>query len=131
MQVRFTGPIPAPEGLPFLAGQLGGGLVEISGSAETLDRAHNAFRRPDPHAPLEEVTNASSLRVVIDLADEEKILAVQAGGVTGRTLHPHLDDQLGAWAKGDKRLFWWFSEEKIREHSAAVLTLKPGAATRR
>ena len=70
------------------------------------------------------VDNATSVRVVVDLADDEKVFGVLAGGVTGRTLHPHLADQVADWA-GDGERYWWFSEARARENAVAELRLIP------
>lgn len=125
LQVRFEGPLPAPAAWEGVAAPLGLRYVRISGSSETLDRAHTAFFRPDPDSPLEAVDSAASLRLVVDLADQEKVAATLAGGVTGRTMHPHLDDQIAVWRRPDATNYWWFSEEKIKERAVATLTLTP------
>lgn len=125
LKVRFSGPVPAPEDLGAAAAPLGARKVEIQGSPEALDRAHFLFFRPDPESPLEEVDNAASLRMIADLADDEKVMATLAGGVVGRTLHPHLADQVDDWARYGRTRYWWFSEAKIREHAVSELRLVP------
>lgn len=125
LKIRLDGPAPAPPGFEFAAAPLGYRLLEMSGSAETLDRAHTKFFRPDERSPLEAIDSAASIRMVADLADDEKIVATLAGGVTGRTLHPHLDDQLPAWSSAERSLYWWFSPRKIRENTVTELTLTP------
>ncbi|MEL6980050.1 MAG: penicillin acylase family protein [Pseudomonadota bacterium] len=125
LKIRLDGPIPAPAGYEFAAGPLGHRLMSLSGSAETLDRAHNDFFPPDPDQPLEAVSSAASLRIVIDLADDEKIQATIAGGVTGRTLHPHLDDQLAVWARTDAANTLWFAPDAVRANAATRLILTP------
>ncbi len=68
------------------------------------------------------VTVSASLRMVADLSDEDKVLAVLPGGVCGRLFHPHTKDQIEAFMNGEK-LYWWFSDKAIKEHSRTILTL--------
>ena len=67
---------------------------------------------------------SASLRMVVDLGDPDKVLAVLPGGVTGRTLHPHFNDQLASFMSGEK-VYWWFSDEAVAEHAAHILVLQP------
>jgi penicillin amidase len=62
--------------------------------------------------------------MVADLHDPDKVLAVLPGGVAGRLFHPHTEDQIEPFMTGDK-VYWWFSDEAIREHATAVLELVP------
>jgi penicillin amidase len=64
--------------------------------------------------------------MVADLADEDKVMAVLSGGVTGRVFHPHATDQIGAFMNGEK-MYWWFSDREIANHTRSVLTLTPTA----
>jgi penicillin amidase len=68
----------------------------------------------------------ASLRMVADLADPDKVMAVLPGGVAGRLFHPHAQDQVDAYMNGTP-LYWWFSDRAIKEHAKSSLTLKPGA----
>ncbi len=100
----------------FGKGFLGGGSYPAPGSCETLYRGIYDFKEPFG------VTVSASLRMVADLSDEDKIIAVLPGGVCGRLFHPHTKDQIEAFMNGDK-VYWWFSDKAIKEHSRAVLTL--------
>ena len=62
--------------------------------------------------------------MVTDLGDDEKIIAVLPGGVTGRLFHPHTKDQINAFVNGEK-LYWWFSDKAIKEHTKSILMLNP------
>jgi hypothetical protein len=64
------------------------------------------------------------LQMVTDLADPDKIMAVLPGGVTGRLLDPHTTDQLASFMNGGK-MYWWFSDKAIEEHTQDTLTLNP------
>jgi penicillin amidase len=70
------------------------------------------------------VTISASLRMVADLDDEEKVIAVLPGGVSGRLFHPHTEDQIESFVKGEK-VFWWFSDKAINEHAKSTLDLNP------
>ena len=59
-----------------------------------------------------------------DFADPDKILAVLPGGVTGRQFDPHTTDQVEPFMNGGK-VYWWFSDSAIKEHTEHTLTLNP------
>ena len=97
---------------------LGGGSHPAPGSGETLCRALYGFNESF------EVQVSDSLRMVADFGDSEKILAVLPGGITGRQFHPNTTDQIEPFMKGGK-VYWWFSDKAIREHTQHTLTLSP------
>ena len=63
--------------------------------------------------------------MVADLGDNDKVLAVLPGGVTGRTFSPYLNDQIQPFMHGDK-VYWWFSDKAIDDHAKTILVLQPG-----
>lgn len=89
----------------------------MGGSGETLYRSLYKYNTP------EEIGFSACLRMVADMADNEKVLAVINGGTTARTFHPNHKDQVEAYASG-KKLYWWFSDKKIQENAKAKLILK-------
>ena len=97
---------------------LGSGPMAMGGSGETLYRGWYGLGKPFS------VTNCASLRMVVDLADMDKIAAVLPGGVTGRLFSPHQKDQVDAFMDGSK-MYWWFSDKAIEEHTKHTLVLKP------
>jgi penicillin amidase len=99
-------------------GLLGGGRHAIDGSGETLYRGRYGFNAPF------DVTFAASMRMVADLGDPDKVLAVLSGGVSGRVFHPHATDQIEPFIEGQKA-YWWFSDEAIEAHARSQLTLHP------
>jgi len=99
-------------------GLLGGGTHPAAGSVEALYRGRYEYN--DSY----QVSVSAVLRMVADLGDDDKVLAVIAGGVAGRMFHPHATDQIEAFMNGEKR-YWWFSESKINEHAQSVLRLQP------
>jgi penicillin amidase len=102
----------------FGKGWLGDGPYPFQGSGETLHRGIFAFQDPF------KVIISASLRMVADLSDDDKILAVLPGGVSGRIFHPHAKDQIKAFINGEK-VYWWFSDRAIQEHKKSTLLLKP------
>jgi penicillin amidase len=58
------------------------------------------------------------------LSDQDKVLAVLPGGVSGRLFDQHSKDQIKAFINGDK-VYWWFSDKAIRQHRQNTLVLKP------
>ncbi len=97
---------------------LGGGSHPAFGSGETLYRGIYDFNKPF------KIIISASLRMVADLADPDKILAVLPGGVAGRQFDPHTTDQVESFMNG-KKVYWWFSDKAIKEHTKDTLTLKP------
>jgi penicillin amidase len=99
-------------------GWLGGGSHPARGSEESLCRGIYDFGAPF------RVAISASLRMVVDLADADKILAVLPGGVAGRQFHPYTTDQIESFMNGAK-MHWWFSDRAIHEHIRHTLILRP------
>lgn len=97
---------------------VGGGAFPAKGSGETINRGQYAMDR----GPYESKW-FSSMRMVADLADNEKIRAVVSGGNVARQFHPGLTAQINTWVKG-KPLFWWLDPAKAEEHAVHTLLLK-------
>jgi len=97
---------------------LGGGAHPAMGSGETLYRGAYNFNKPF------NVTISASLRMVADLGDPDKILAVLPGGIAGRQFDPHTTDQIKPFMNGEK-VYWWFSDVAIKEHTRNTLILNP------
>ncbi|MEZ4888745.1 MAG: penicillin acylase family protein [Chitinophagales bacterium] len=98
---------------------VGGGVHPANGSGETLNRGQY-----DLKGEKYESQWFSSMRMVADLSDAEKIRAVVSGGNVARQFHPYFESQLDAWLSGEW-LYWWFDEAKIEEHTVHELVLKP------
>ena len=97
---------------------LGGGIHPMPGSAESLNRGLAKFDDP------ENTSIIASLRMVIDLADDDKIAAHFPGGNSERLFSPWNTSQLPAWLSGEK-LYWWFSDKEIDKHIKDTLVLNP------
>ena len=92
--------------------------MPMGGSAETLYRG--IYGPNDPFS----VTVSASLRMVADMADDEKVAAVLPGGVTGRLFSPHQKDQIPSFMDGSK-MYWWLSDKAISKHTEHTLLLNP------
>jgi len=114
-RIEFVSPVRR-EG--FGKGLLGGGSHPALGSGETLGRGVYGFNDPF------DVTAFASLRMVADLGDPDKVLAVLPGGVSGRLFGKHSKDQIVSFINGNK-VYWWFSDAAIKAHSRNILVLKP------
>ncbi len=91
---------------------LGSGSLPAGGSGETLNRGWCDHDKPFA------VTHCAALRMIADLSDTEKVLAVLPGGVTGRTFHPGQKNQIEAFMSGEK-MYWWFSDEAINQNQVS------------
>lgn len=98
---------------------LGGGSYPMAGSGDTLLRALYPLNK-DNHI----VEYSATLRMVADLSDKDKVLAVSPGGISGRTFTAHFDDQIDAYMSGEE-IYWWFSDVKIQQHGVSTLHLTP------
>lgn len=113
--IEFVNPIRR-QGLG--ADWLGSGKLAMGGSGETLYRAWYDFDKPVA------VTISASLRMVADLSDPDKVVAVLSGGEVARTFHPHQKDQIAPFMSGEKR-YWWFSDRAIKKNAVHSLRLTP------
>ena len=92
---------------------LGIGPMPMGGSGETLYRGLHGYDN------LFGITVCAALRMVVDLSDKDKILAVVPRGVTSRTFHPNQEDQAEAYMTGEK-VYWWFSDKAIDANSTTL-----------
>jgi penicillin amidase len=97
---------------------VGGGSHAMDGSGETVMRARTRFLGGF------DVEFFGSLRMVADLSDSQKMLAVVSGGVVERQFHPNQRDQLGPWLAG-QLVPWWFDRKAIDANARARQTLVP------
>ncbi|MCD4742377.1 MAG: penicillin acylase family protein [Desulfobacteraceae bacterium] len=115
-QIEFLNPVRR-SGLG--KGFLGGGIHPMAGSGDTIYRALFPLNHKDNL-----VEGSAAARMVMDLSDQEKVVAVIPGGVDGRTFSPHFTDQVEAYMSGEK-MYWWFSDEKIKENAVSELLFIP------
>lgn len=98
---------------------LGAELLPKQGSNQTLNRG--GFIKNTNHEF--ETSWFSSFRMVADMNDTEKVMGVVSGGSAARMFHPYYKSQLEQWKTG-KWIPYWFSEDKILEHSEFELILE-------
>ena len=121
-KVSFVSPLrPSGPGSRLL----GGGTFAKEGSGETLNRA--GYSRTSKIEDGFDTAFIATARLVMDLADPEKIKAVVAGGVTARQFNDHYDDQVPVWVDGEL-LTWWLSKERILDNVKTNVTLSPNVA---
>ena len=115
LSITFSSPvIPGKDAAQWL----GAGTRPMFGSGETLNRG--MYRYSSDY----EAKYIDSTRFVADMSDSEKVMAVIPGGSSGRYLDPTLHNQTDAWMSGEKH-YWWYSDEKIKQHAVHTLTLTP------
>lgn len=98
---------------------LGGGQHRVPGSGETLNRGQYSLNG----GPYESQW-FSSMRMVADMNDNDKIMAVVSGGNSARQFHPYFKSQLDSWVD-ETWIPWWLNKQKILENSQHQLTLTP------
>lgn len=108
---------------PIIPGQIaatlfGAGTHPMYGSGETLNRS--AMKLSTGYATAVN----DSVRLVADLSDSEKVLAVIPGGVSGRYFSNSLNNQVGDWLAGRANPIW-FDLKKVKQHAKTKLTLTP------
>ena len=109
---------------PFIPGEkaaewIGGGAHRFEGSSETLRRGLYMFGEGN-YTPR----SIDSMRLVVDLADDDKVIAHFPGGVSERWFDRWNKNFLDAWLDSEQR-YWWFSDKAIAEHTDTELTLQP------
>ena len=97
---------------------LGRAPAPMNGSGDTVMRALTAYGEGF------DVEFFASARFVADLADNDKVQAVVAGGMVDRQFHAHQQDQIQPWAEG-KLLDWWFSPAQVEAHAVKRQELLP------
>lgn len=97
---------------------IGGGSYPMPGSCETLYRGIYPF--DDPY----DTKTSAALRMVVDLADPDKIMAVLPGGVSARILDAHRTNQIKDYMDGTPS-YWWFSDTAIEKNMETELMLQP------
>ena len=79
---------------------------------------------PDRLAPNQEQQLADLARMLIDLGDFDRSLAIHATGQSGHTNHPHYDDMIPMWAAGAYAPMPW-SREQVDQSAETVQVLVP------
>ena len=108
---------------PFLPGEaaarwLGGGVQPVGGSSETLNRGMYMFSDPYKSRIVD------SVRMIVDLSDNDKVIAHFPGGISERWFDHWNKNFVDSWVSGEKR-YWWFSDAAIAANTDTTLTLSP------
>ena len=108
---------------PFIPGEraanwIGGGTHPYSGSGETLMRALYPFNKPYATKVND------SLRIIVDMADDDKVTFHFPGGVSERWFDPRNKNFLEAYLSGGKK-YLWFSDAAIDANGVSRLSLRP------
>jgi len=91
--------------------------VHKAGSGETLNRAVS------PYSDVFEPKFMQTMRMVVDLNDSKKVIAILNGGVTGRAGSPYFYDQL-LKMNGKSFEYWWFDDDSLKKNTKDVLFLR-------
>ncbi len=70
------------------------------------------------------ITSVPSMRMVVDMSDRDASTWIHLTGNSGHAFHPHYDDQLEPWSRGETLPFA-VSEEAVREATSEELVLNP------
>lgn len=96
------------------------GPVETAGGSEIV----NATGWSADADRLFQVVSVPSLRIIVDLADFNRSLAINTTGQSGHPFHRHYDDQIDAWRRiGYAPLLW--EQSAVEAAAEATLTLRP------
>ncbi|MBL4674176.1 MAG: penicillin acylase family protein [Arenicella sp.] len=98
----------------------GGGTHEVSGSGETLNRGQYSLNKGPYKSQW-----FSSLRMVADMSDDQKIMASMSGGNASRQFHPYFKSQLESWLN-QEWVPWWLDKSSVEQNSKHKLQLVPG-----
>ena len=108
---------------PFIPGDraanwIGGGTHAMAGSGETLNRAIWMWDKPYQTRIID------SIRIIVDMADDDKIEAHFPGGTSERWFDSWNKNFLPYWLSGEKA-YWYFSDRAIEDNARYELLLKP------
>ncbi len=114
--IQFTSPIRR-EG--FGANWLGTEVMPKNGSNQSLNRGGYV------KGELGDYSTGwfSTFRMVADLNDNEKIMAVNSGGNAARVLHPYYKSQIEKWSN-EEWIPYWFDMDKVRAHAEHTLVIE-------
>lgn len=124
-RVRFVNPPIGISGVGFLEGIVNRGPRGVPGSMETLNRMRWSADRGNF-----DVYHISSMRMIVDLGNPSRSVAINNTGQSGHPYSPHYDDQIALWAFGQYRPMYW-TRKDLEAEAHATLTLQPGGSTGR
>ena len=99
----------------MMAQLFGAGTHPIDGSGETLNRSYyQASQGYDTYIN-------DSVRLVVDLYDDEKVLAVIPGGISARYFNANMHNQVSDWLHNKANPIW-LNTKNLKKHSRLELT---------
>lgn len=104
--------------IPVLGRLLGLGPFPTPGDGWTVNQAAYSLLRPFDQ------TVVASMRMVVDLLDPDRSVAVHTTGQSGLVGHPHRADLAPLWVEGRYHPLLW-SREAVDRHAQARLELRP------
>lgn len=104
--------------VPLLGGWLSVGPLATPGDGWTVNQAGYSLLRPFDQ------TVVASMRMIVDLADWDRSVAVHTTGQSGLPAHPHRADLAPLWASGRYHPLLW-SRQAVERHAASRLFLAP------
>jgi penicillin amidase len=105
-------------GLPVLDRMLNLPPLPSPGDGWTVNQARYSLLEPFDQ------TIVASMRMVIDLGDFDRSVAIHTTGQSGLPFHRHRGDFAPLWVRGEYHPMLW-SRSRILEHREATLTLRP------
>ncbi|GBD30755.1 Acyl-homoserine lactone acylase QuiP [bacterium HR32] len=104
--------------IPVVGRLLGLGPYPTPGDGWTVNQAAYSLLRPFDQ------TVVASMRMIVDLADLDRSVAVHTTGQSGLLGHPYRGDLAPLWAEGRYHPLLW-SREAVDRHARARLELRP------
>lgn len=110
--------------VPALANVLNIGPFGIGGSGTTI--MSSEYRLFPSYQNFQfESTLGSSMRMVIDLSDDSKMITINSTGQSGQPLHPHYKDQSRLWLFAEYKTFDFNPVTPQPAGSTSLITLIP------
>lgn len=106
--------------VPLLGRWLSVGPLPLPGDGWTVNQAAYSLLNPF------DVVVVASMRMVVDLNDFDRSVAVHTTGQSGLPGHPHRADLVQLWRTGQYHPLLW-SHQAVERHARARLTLHPPA----
>ncbi len=89
-----------------------------------VDGASSAVNNIGNAGPGFEATSLPSWRMVVDMADFTRAVAIHTTGQSGHAFHPHYDDMIPRWREGQYNPLLW-TRDQVEAERAARLVLTP------
>lgn len=112
-------------GIPPIEALFNRGPIPVSGGGDIVNATGWYISQPQADlAYLYQVTSVPSMRMIVDLSDLNKSVAIQTTGQSGHPFHHHYDDMLRLWQRGEYHPQLW-ERSAVEAAAETHLTLKP------